>query len=624
MPPTPEQVEQFVADPASDAYEQYVDRLLALPQWGEHRARYWLDVARYADTHGIHIDNFREMWAYRDWVIKAFNRNMPLDEFTIEQLAGDLLPGSTLEQQIGSGFNRCNITTSEGGAIDEEYLVLYTRDRVETTSQAWLGLTAGCAVCHDHKFDPLSQKEFYQLAAFFNNTTQRAMDGNVKDTPPVVVLAAEEDRPRWQAIQGELAEVRAPLDARRQGSRPDFDAWLAKPAHDELTAPTLNAGLLLQAPLNEGVGHTLDFIIDGQTRPVPTGEVAWATGQLAPRALKTDGTAVLQISDAGDFERDQPLTLAVWIKFTQPSQTGAIVARMDQGENYRGWDFYVQENRIGMHLINRWPEDALKSISTTTLRPNDWHHVVVTYDGSSKVEGIQVYYDGEQQPTAPEANTLSGTTRTATPLQLAQRSGGNSRLNEVVLQDLRIYSRVLDLPEIKSAGTGQRLVALAQKPADKRTDPEKEDLFNRWLEWIDPAFKQSRAKEQELLLEENAMKARGTVAHVMHERPDPPTAFILHRGEYDKRRDQVSPGTPAFLPPLPADLPKNRLGLAQWLLRPENPLTSRVYANRFWQEVFGTGHRAHAPATLASAASCLRIPNCSIGWRSNFASRVGT
>ncbi len=174
LPPAPEDVDQFVADPSIDAYERYVDRLLTLPSWGEHRARYWLDAARYADTHGIHFDNYREMWLYRDWVIDAFNRNKPFDRFTIEQLAGDLLPDATLEQQIASGFNRCNITTNEGGAIDEEYLVLYDRDRTETTAQVWLGLTAGCAVCHDHKFDPLSQREFYELAAFFNNTPQRA------------------------------------------------------------------------------------------------------------------------------------------------------------------------------------------------------------------------------------------------------------------------------------------------------------------------------------------------------------------------------------------------------------------------------------------------------------------
>src|SRR5262245_38568738 len=208
LPPSPSVVEAFVNDPASDAYERLVDQLLKSPHWGEHRGRYWLDAARYADTHGIHFDNFREMWSYRDWVIEAFNRNLPFDRFTVEQLAGDLLPSPTLDQRVATGFNRCNITTNEGGVIPEEYLVHYTRDRTETTSQVWLGLSAGCAVCHDHKFDPLSQREFYELAAFFNNTTQGAMDGNIKDTPPVMVVPRPEDRVRWAEVSAELADLR--------------------------------------------------------------------------------------------------------------------------------------------------------------------------------------------------------------------------------------------------------------------------------------------------------------------------------------------------------------------------------------------------------------------------------
>ena len=220
-------MEAFVNDKRPDAYENYVDQLLESPHWGEHRGRYWLDAARYADTHGIHFDNYREIWSYRDWVINAFNRNLPFDQFTIEQLAGDLLPNRTLDQQVATGFNRCNITTNEGGVIPEEYLVLYTRDRTETTAQVWLGLTANCAVCHDHKFDPLTQKEFYSMSAFFNNTTQGAMDGNIKNTPPIVFVPRLEDRPRWDAVAKELAEARKQVEARKQTARADFDKWLA-------------------------------------------------------------------------------------------------------------------------------------------------------------------------------------------------------------------------------------------------------------------------------------------------------------------------------------------------------------------------------------------------------------
>ena len=202
-------------------------RLLDSPRWGEHRARYWLDAARYADTNGYHFDNYREAWAYRDWVIGAFNRNLPFDRFTIEQLAGDLLPNHTLDQQVATGFNRCNMTTNEGGVIPEEYQVLYTRDRTETVSQVWMGLTAGCAVCHDHKFDPLSQREFYELAAFFNNTTQPVMDGNIQDTPPTVFVPGPDDRPRWEAISAERSDLERQLAARKEAARTDFTKWLA-------------------------------------------------------------------------------------------------------------------------------------------------------------------------------------------------------------------------------------------------------------------------------------------------------------------------------------------------------------------------------------------------------------
>ena len=594
MPPAPELVEQFVLDRAPDAYEKYVDRLLALPQWGEHRARYWLDAARYADTHGIHIDNYREVWAYRDWVIKAFNRNLPFDQFTIEQLAGDLLPNRSLDQQVASGFNRCNITTSEGGAIDEEYLVLYTRDRTETTSQVWLGLTAGCAVCHDHKFDPLTQKEFYELAAFFNNTTQAAMDGNIKDTPPIVkVPAVEEDRQRSEAIPGELAEANRQAEARKQSARPDFDAWLAKATPDELSAATANAGLLLHAPMSEGTGQTLDFSIAGQNRPLAAGNIGWEDGHVAPKAARIDSNALVEIPEFGDFERDQPLTMAAWIKLTQPGQTGAIIARMDETDNYRGWDFFVQANRVGMHLINNWPADAIKTIATPEIKPNEWHHVLVTYDGSGKVGGIHVYYDGEPQATTPEANLVSNTTRTAKPARLGQRGNGGSRLSNAVIQDLRVYGRELGAPDIAALSKGQRIAALAQKPAAERSDAEKDELYQGWLTGIDPGYRQLRARAVALEQEDAAIKARATIAHVMQERAEPPQAFMLFRGEYDKRRDQVAAATPSFLPPMPDDLPRNRLGLAQWLLRPDNPLAARVTVNRFWQELFGTGLVRH-------------------------------
>src|SRR5688572_12479777 len=248
LPPSPADVELFVNDQTPHAYEKIVDRLLASPHYGEHRARYWLDAARYADTHGIHVDNYREMWPYRDWVIQAFNRNLSFDRFTIEQLAGDLLPNRTVDQQIASGFHRCNMTTNEGGSIVEEVAAIYAKDRVETTATVWLGLTAGCASCHDHKFDPILQKEFYQFAAFFRNTVQRPMDGNIPDTPPIIVLPSAQDAVRWDAVRSERTRILDLKQQHRAAAQPGFEAWVDKGGH---------ANRLSQEPL-DGNAYSLE------------------------------------------------------------------------------------------------------------------------------------------------------------------------------------------------------------------------------------------------------------------------------------------------------------------------------------------------------------------------------
>ncbi len=422
LPPEPAEVERFVNDPAPDAYEQYVDRLMAMPEWGEHRARYWLDVARYGDTHGIHIDNYREMWPYRDWVIDAFNRNIPFDQFTIEQLAGDLLPNRTLDQQIASGFNRCNITTSEGGAIAEEYLVLYDRDRTETTSQVWLGLTTGCAVCHDHKFDPISQREFYELAAFFNNTTQAAMDGNIKDTPPIQFVPRPEDRARFDELVAEIPAVRGQIDARRAAAKPDFDAWLAAGSADEILKLVPSEGLQLQSPLSEGSGDTVNMTFDGKPMSLTAkGPVAWEAGYVAAQSYKSQPGTALEIAEAGDFERDQPFTAAVWVKLTEKTEYGALVARMDEEHGHRGWDIWVEKGHIASHICNNWDSDAIRAATNTTIKAGEWNHVLLSFDGSSKASGIKIYINGTPQAMAPGVDRLQNSIRTNVPLKIAQR-----------------------------------------------------------------------------------------------------------------------------------------------------------------------------------------------------------
>ncbi len=558
LPPAANEVEAFVADSSPEAYDRYVDKLLALPAWGEHRGRYWLDVARYADTHGIHFDNYREMWSYRDWVLNALNSNMPFDQFTIEQVAGDLLPNRTLDQQVASGFNRCNITTNEGGAINEEYLVLYARDRTETASQVFLGLTTGCAVCHDHKFDPISQKEFYELSAFFNNSTQAAMDGNIQDTPPIVFVPARDDRARWQSLVADLVGARKAEGDRREVVQPEFMKWIGSSTPQSLAAQVPAADLKLK--------------VRGEERDAPPRSVA--------------GT--LELADLGDFEKDQSFSYGAWVKPGKDGLGGALLARMDEADAHRGWDLWLEGGKPAVHIIHDWPADALKVVADMPLKAGVWSHVLVTYDGSSRAGGIRIYVDGAARPLRVDADTLKGSIRTKVPFKLGQRNN-TARIDDATVNDLRVYARALAPAEVQQVVGLTQAAYLASKPADKRTPAELEAAFRYYLSSKDPESQALKGKVAALEAEQATLKGRGTVAHVMNERSEPASAYILSRGDYDKRKEQVLANTPAVLPPMASDLPRNRLGLAQWLVRPENPLMARVTVNRFWQEIFGTG-----------------------------------
>lgn len=587
LPPTPAEVEEFVNDKSADYYEKYVKKLMDSPHWGEHRARYWLDVARYADTHGIHFDNYREVWSYREWVIQAFNDNKRFDRFTIEQLAGDLLPDKTLDTQIASGFNRCNITSAEGGMIEDEYYVLYTRDRTETTALTWLGMTAGCAVCHSHKFDPLSQREFYELSAFFNNTTQKASDGNIQNTPPVITVPRAEDRARWDALAKELDALRKGIEERRTLAKRDLDAWLPNGKAAEVRSNIPIDGLVLHGLLSEGEGKTISFANRGTHQIVrPGAGVGWGPGHVFDQSFKSVAGGTVSLPDVGDFDRTDAFSFGGWVRLGRAS--GAIFARMDESKSSRGWDLWSQNEQIAAHFVHRWPDDGLKVVTKNAVPRNKWNHIFVTYDGSGKSTGVKIYVNGKQQETVVENDTLKSTIRTSVPFNLAQRSSA-SRIDNLFLQDLRIYNRMLPHAEVERLAWSTRAAHLVAKANDKRTREESDELVEWWLVSRDSPYRALQAKTEPLLQEEVAIKSRGTIAHVMNEKMESPSAFVLYRGDYDKKRDPVKPGTPKALPPFPDSLPRNRLGFAQWLLLPENPLTARVTVNRFWQDIFGNG-----------------------------------
>jgi Protein of unknown function (DUF1553)/Protein of unknown function (DUF1549)/Concanavalin A-like lectin/glucanases superfamily/Planctomycete cytochrome C len=590
LPPTPEEVESFVNDASPDAYLKLVERLLASPSYGEHRARYWLDAARYADTHGLHFDNYREMWAYRDWVIAAFNANQPFDSFTVEQIAGDLLPNPTPAQRIATGFHRCNITTNEGGTIDAENLANYARDRVETTSWVWLGLTANCAVCHDHKFDPITQRDFYAMSAFFRNTTQSAKDGNVRNTGPVLFLPQGEDAARLAALPGEIEASNSKLEARRVAVRAEFDKWLPSVRPEDLQQRVSDGGLALHLPMNEGSGNEVKGIIDGkESKFTISGAVPWRPdGKAGPSPRLSEGIS-LNLGDVADLQHDKPFTIAAWVRPSSDGKsTGSVMARMDKNTaGHRGWDLHCQDGEYQLHLVNEWPKRAIKvRTNGKQAKPGEWRHILVTYDGSGKAAGVDFYINGKPAKTKAGNDNLKGSIHTGVPFRIGQREGSDYFAGNI--QDVRIYSRALVAAEVRQLSMGPDVVALLARGAAR--SPEETAKLFEFYSGGDDELADLSSKVAALTDERKAIEGRSPVTHIQMERADTePLAHLLNRGQYDEPREELKPAVIASLHPMPANAPANRLGLAQWLVSRENPLTSRVIVNRFWQELFGNG-----------------------------------
>ncbi|HRJ09401.1 MAG TPA: DUF1553 domain-containing protein [Prosthecobacter sp.] len=596
LPPTPDLIQRYCQPGQSGQsrltdtqYSALIDELLKSPAYGEHRARYWLDAARYADTHGLHFDKYREIWPYRDWVVSAFNRNQPFDQFTIEQIAGDLLPQPNEQQLIATGFQRCNITTNEGGTIDEENLANYAADRVQTLGWVYMGLTTNCSQCHDHKFDPISQRDYYSLAAFFRNTTQKPKDGNVKDgLGPVLVLPDAKDRPRWDALPAEIATAKTKLDENRKLARPEFDTWLTSAKPEDLDKDIPAQGMVAHVPLNEGAGSEVTGVCGSAKTFKATGEVSWKPdGKIGPApVMKPNGT--FDIGDAGDFEKDKPFSYGAWVRAGKLGISGGILARMDEKGAYRGWDLWQNDRNYAVHIIHRWPDDALKvSTAKPTVRPGVWQHVFVTYDGSGKAEGVKIYIDGEAQPLKTEVNALKNTIRTATPTRIGQRSHVQV-FHEGSVQDVRIYERLLRPAEIQTLA---KVGPLREMLASAKRGPKQVDaLFAHYLATRHQGWIAADKTHKALEAEQAAIKNRSPMTHVQEEKMDSqPMANILMRGQYDQVGEQVPAEVPAALGKLPQGAPRNRLGLAQWLVSAENPLTARVTVNRLWQEIFGQG-----------------------------------
>ncbi len=596
LPPSLENVENFVDQyhrDSEEAMSQWIDKLMQSSAWGEHRGRYWLDAARYGDTHGMHFDNYREMWVYRDWVIKAFNKNQPFDEFTVEQLAGDLLDDPTDEQLIATGFQRCNITTNEGGTIKEENLANYASDRVQTFGWVFLGLTTNCCQCHDHKFDPISMKDYYSLAAFFRNTTQQSHDGNLKDGKgPILVVPSDEDRARLDILEEELAEVNDKIMLRTKEAEPKFEEWLATASPEQLVASLPTESLAFHIPLDEGQGNEVRATVGSDTKFTAVGSIDWLEEGYSGSSPILAKDAYFELGDQGDFDLDQPFSYGAWVRTVQGEFGSAIISRMDEKHKHRGWDLWQQSIFHAVHLIDTWPNNAIKvSTQKPTYSPKRWQHLFVTYDGSAEASGIRIYVNGRRVAVNIERDTLKpgATIRNSTELRVGRRAQG-AAFEGGSVQDVRIYNRELKDYEIKYLAELSSLKSiLAAKPGE-RTKEQLESLRVHYLKNYDDEYQRVSAAKANLAHEIDAIRTRSPITHIQQENADSPAkAHMLMRGAYDAPGEEVTAATPAALHALPNDAPPNRLGLAKWVIDPANPLTTRVTVNRFWQEVFGLG-----------------------------------
>ncbi len=557
LPPTLAEVDSFLADKSPNAYEKRVDALLARPQFGERMAMQWLDLARYADTHGYHIDSSREMWHWRDWLINAFNRNEPYDQFTVDQLAGDLIPNATTEQKLATGFNRNHMINFEGGAIPEEYQNEYVIDRLEATSNVFMGLTMGCARCHDHKYDPISQKDFYRFYAFFNTIAENGLDGRKGNAAPMMQLPDERQAARLSELKAGIADKEKLFEEKAIGAL--LEKW------EPHLEPAPRNGLLAHYPMDGSLDDSSGNYHDGRFL---TGEANYNAGIVNKEAEFDPQTQ----ADFGTFDVGDAFAISFWYK----SGAKEAIGIFDGGRFALQSDEAIPIGNLqrGAHLTFR--AGSTEIVTKRRLPNGTWYQLTVNCDA----RGIQLLVDGkledvEKRQVAPGGSELA----------LRTAKGFRGQLDE-----LRIYNRTLTGAEVGNLINVEPAAAslrIAEKKRSKEQEARLRDYFltnaaaepNR-SNWI--ALKAMKAEKEQL---DNIIPT----SMVMEEMAKPRESAVLARGDYRNRGEVVKPGVPSMLPPLPKDAPLNRLTLANWLVDPSHPLTARVAVNRYWQLYFGTG-----------------------------------
>lgn len=600
LAPTPDEIDAFVDDKSPEAYEKAVDKLLASSHYGEHRAVPWLDLARYADTHGYQDDGPRTMWPYRDWVIRSFNQNMPFDRFITWQLAGDLLPNPSSDMMLATAFNRNHQQSQEGGIVPEEYRNEYVSDRVNTFGAVFLGLTTECARCHDHKYDPVSQKDYFSLYAFFNNNNENGQIPYNGEASPTIVLPTPEAGKRLR----ELTQVKLGAQKKRNeiksASGPVFEKWLKALPQQKDSLISFSEGLAGYYKFDDTTPRKLvnSSVLKDTARVEGDDSLSVAAireGKFGKSRYVFGENAIRFPKPVGWYERHEPFTVSIWIKLHDEGTVGSLIHKSNGVFNgYRGWNIFREaDGTFRFTLSNVWPENSIELISKEKVPVGEWVHLAVSYDGLSRARGAKMYLNGSPMPVIVMNDHL-----TQSLLHGKKHSNWGfsdmliGRLSDQYTKDfevdeLKIYSRNLNPLEVKGLFTGKNETEIVL--ADKKNDQVREWLHQYFLENYDAGYKMASQEFRAAIGEETALLDDQPDVMVMKERKYPRKTYLLKRGVYDAPDYEVSADTPDQLFKIPAGYPKNRLGLARWLLHPDHPLFIRVTVNRFWQEVFGRG-----------------------------------
>jgi hypothetical protein len=595
LPPTLAETDNFLKERSPNAYEKQVDRLLASSHYGEKMAVDWLDVARYADSHGYTVDRIRDMSPYRDWVIKAFNANFSYDKFIQWQLAGDLMPHPTRDMIIATAFNRNHQQNMEGGIIEEEFQTEYVIDRTNTFGNAMVGMSVGCAKCHDHKFDPISQKNYYELFSFFNNVKEAGQISYDDALPtPTLLLPTKQKEKVLQFISNSIKSQQQTLVETERGATAGFNKWMNGRSYKKLAAGKIpGAGLQAWYTFDKGsLADTVDKDIGIMKRDAGApGENPVYERKGEGKAAVLNGDSYIDLNQTGVFRRSQPFTIGIWVNIPKQLSEGVIFHKSSAERlyNFRGYHLYLRNNKLELNMAHTGPSNAITKVSIKDVPRDKWVQLTATYDGSSKAAGYKLYMDGAemQMETTMDALTKDILFAGNQPgLQIGGWWRGRG-FKGGKIDDVTVYSRKLTPFEIKTLAKKASWLQVVAKAVLSSED--KNNLKAYYLAVVDPEVNAEAQKLTALRSQLSDSTENIDELMVMRETTKPKKTFLLRRGNYDMPGQQVYPNTPEAILPFNKRLPKNRYGLAQWVTNPDNPLAARVAVNRFWQNFFGTG-----------------------------------